>query len=497
MKTKHFAKHNRMACAIILCAAAVTGVHAQGYMSDAASSSAVNTRDPARQASTEIDAVVNNPAGTAFLEDGLHLSASGMLTFRNLEAYPKANPSQILKTNETRMLPALQVAFKKNRWTVSASFASEGGFGKMDMKDGSLVADKIINTLTDKVGAFSEVNEILQYNITMLNLFGNAVGMTDTGMSEEDKLSYISNNVNMTLYNWTTRIGAAFEINKHLSAYIGLKANYVSSKSDLGIKQFMYRPSTGERWSFSDYSNKIMSVINNLPNIDDEFYNSTNEILSEISDIVDNSDLSQSQITDIHGWGFAPIIGIDYKTEKLNFGAKYEFASHINAKGTSDFNIPAYLSVGMNWQTTRKLKLAAGGNVIFPVDKNISGNNKIKAAFDLSASATWEFNDKWLVSGGYTYGEEQLAVPEYVPLIINGFNHHKISLGTAFSPIKNLQINLGINTSFHQNINSVEINQNFENLYVNGEEYSISFKTESGYKFKPKVQIALGVNYKI
>lgn len=33
---------------------------------------ALVVRDPARQSSTEIDAVVYNPAGTAFLDDGFH-----------------------------------------------------------------------------------------------------------------------------------------------------------------------------------------------------------------------------------------------------------------------------------------------------------------------------------------------------------------------------------------------------------------------------------------
>ena len=57
---------------------------AQGYLSDMTGVNAVLSRDPARQASTEIDAVLTNPAGTAFLEDGFHFSLNVFPDFVNV-----------------------------------------------------------------------------------------------------------------------------------------------------------------------------------------------------------------------------------------------------------------------------------------------------------------------------------------------------------------------------------------------------------------------------
>lgn len=478
---------NRAACAALVCAAAL-GADAQGYISDAASSSAVLTRDPARQASTEIDAVVTNPAGTAFLEDGLHMSVSGMFAFRNIEADNIEAPSSILKTKEKSMLPALQLAYKKKRWTVSASFASEGGFGKRNLKDGSIFCDNFFDALSGDE-YFAGINDVFQENNVVVNLLGAMSGITDTGISGEDKISILSSGTDMTLYNWTTRLGVAFGINKNLSAYVGVKANYVSSTTDLDAYLGVYRPSTGEKWSYSDYSEKLTAVINSIPNIDDELKNSYKEIQEGTASLFDEAQVSPT--TDVHGWGFAPIIGIDYKLEKFNFGAKYEFASRINAKGTDNFDIPAYLSAGMGWQITQKWKLAAGGNVVFPTDDNISGSYKTKTAFDVSASATWDITDKWLISGGYTYGKLHMVYPESpFPIIpTTADTHHKVSFGAAFSPTGKLQVNLGM-SSYIYTISYLGTT----NVFINGEE---QFSYKAGYKYKPRVQIALGVNYRI
>ena len=48
-------------------------------------STATVVRDPARQSSTEIDAVINNPAGTAFLNDGWNLSLNGKLGYQSFD----------------------------------------------------------------------------------------------------------------------------------------------------------------------------------------------------------------------------------------------------------------------------------------------------------------------------------------------------------------------------------------------------------------------------
>lgn len=65
---------------------------AQGYLSDMTGVNAVLSRDPARQASTEIDAVLTNPAGTAFLEDGFHFSLNGMFAFRDVDVKDRETP---------------------------------------------------------------------------------------------------------------------------------------------------------------------------------------------------------------------------------------------------------------------------------------------------------------------------------------------------------------------------------------------------------------------
>lgn len=97
--------------------AGTANVVAQGYLSDMTTANAVLTRDPARQASTGIDAVITNPAGTALLEDGFHFSVNGIFSYQKIESTINES-SSVLHSHDTRILPAVQLAYKKNRWSV-------------------------------------------------------------------------------------------------------------------------------------------------------------------------------------------------------------------------------------------------------------------------------------------------------------------------------------------------------------------------------------------
>ena len=95
-------------------------------------------RNFARGASTDIDAVYSNPAGLAFLKkDGLHVSfnvqsASQERTITSTFAPFAANGGNVTKKFEgdasAPFVPSLQVAYKKNKWVFSGSFAVDRPF---------------------------------------------------------------------------------------------------------------------------------------------------------------------------------------------------------------------------------------------------------------------------------------------------------------------------------------------------------------------------------
>ena len=455
-------------------------VSAQGYLSDATASSAILTRDPARQASTEIDAVVTNPAGTAFINDGFHISLGGIFNYRDISATNTEKPSPTYYTKEMNILPTVQIAFKKNNWTVSASFASEGGFGNRKSPN-SIMAEKVLQNIDNTL--LEALDEALLGFRTIYSVASLVTDVPALNMADDDEFIYSSKNVNTHLHNWTIRLGGTYKFNEHLSAYVGVKANYVKNTADSEYGMAISRQSTGERFEYSDYFQQNIDIINNAQ-MDNELREAMVSSLSSLLGLDEQLNHVADANIKVTGWGFAPIIGIDYKIKNFNFGAKYEFASHINAKGTSEhFNVPASMSAGMKWQIIPKLSVAAGSNVFFATYNNINTSLSPSRAYDLSASGTFEFNEKWLVSAGYTFGHEHRTIPEFSAHVMPGnVNTHKFSFGGAYSPIENMRINLGASIYTHP--------YNYMASIDNG-----NVTMSAHYSYKPKVQIALGIDY--
>lgn len=476
MKTSYRRGNLVQMLSLVLCTMCGTlGTYAQGYLTDATNSNAVLTRDPARQASTEIDAVVTNPAGTAFMEDGLHLSASGIFSRRSISFYDMNLPSFVMDAKETRILPAVQVAYKKNEWAVSASFASEGGYGRRKSPDGDLFINGLLSAYA------GEINESFQEMNALLMLMNALNEVPDLNVSLEDNMIFESRNVKSKLYNWTTRLGMSYRINSNISAYIGLKAHYISSKQTALASLSVVRPSTGEKWLASDYSQNIIDALEraDFGDIDvREFQETITELTESLEAVSVESESSYDE------WGFAPVIGLDYTHENFNFGAKYEFPMKMNS-----MNLPAFMSVGLSWQALKKWKFAAGSNIVFATDKSIYTSNDVSAAYNISGSATFDINEKWLVSGGYTFSHEQLLGDDFsIPL--NVYDSHRISLGAAFRPIPKMQIDLGVSTT----VNGAEWMHISNNTgFVNNDK--VEFTRCGHYEFKPRVQVALGISY--
>lgn len=467
-------------CGLLTCLAMPIPVSAQGYLSDATASSAILTRDPARQASTEIDAVVTNPAGTAFINDGFHISLGGIFNYRDISATNTEKPSPTYYTKEMNILPTVQIAFKKNDWTVSASFASEGGFGNRKSPN-SIMAEKVLQNIDNTL--LEALDEALLGFRTIYSVASLVTDVPALNMADDDEFIYSSKNVNTHLHNWTIRLGGAYKFNEHLSAYVGVKANYVKNTADSEYGMAISRQSTGERFEYSDYFQQNIDIINNAQ-MDNELREAMVSSLSSLLGLDEQLNHVADANIKVTGWGFAPIIGIDYKIKNFNFGAKYEFASHIKAKGANNqhFNVPATMSVGMKWQIIPKLTMAAGSNVVFATYKSISSTATPSRAYDLSVSGTFEFNEKWLASAGYTFGKEQRTIPEFIADIMhNNVNTHKFSFGGAYSPIENMRINLGAS------------------IYNRPDNYITSITGDvtmaAHYSYKPKVQIALGIDY--
>ena len=102
-------------------------------------------RNPARDASIEIDAAYSNPAGVVFLSDGFHFSLNNQSAFQTRTITSTFAPfagnggsatKEYSAKTSAPVIPSFQAAYVKDRFAISGSFGVIGGGGKAVFKEG-------------------------------------------------------------------------------------------------------------------------------------------------------------------------------------------------------------------------------------------------------------------------------------------------------------------------------------------------------------------------
>ena len=283
-----------------------------------------------REASIGIDGVYYNPAGVAFMKDGHHLSLNLQTAWQTrtientypLFAYNVNNPSTNRKFKGEAfapVIPSVQYACNKNRWSFQGNFALSGGGGKCKFGDGLGSFEQVVanigllgNTLAPYLGGLLPTNpDITNPNAASNPAYANVGGY---GYSYD---SYMRGRQ----YYYGLSVGAAYRINDHLAVYAGVRGIYATCNYYGYVKNISFVGKGGAR----------------LP----------------LSSIVDPNDPASSDIelnTDQTGYGFTPMLGIDYKTGRWNFSAKYEFKTHMCLKnqGTVITPVSKLNNIGAN-----------------------------------------------------------------------------------------------------------------------------------------------------
>lgn len=352
--------------------------------------SASFVRNPARFASLSTDAIYFNPAGTAFFNEGWSFSANWQMIWQQRDAIDLTHNKKYDGKVYVPCMPTLFAAYKTGDWTFSGFFGMPGGGGKAEFDGGLPLFDNLIGGLGASLGSMSPVP------------------MTITGASQFESTQYL----------FALQLGAAYKINDNLSAYAGIRGNYISNNYQGTIKALTDIPA-------------IPGVLPNaMPGV---------EVMAV------NLDMDQS------GIAFAPIFGLDYKIGNFNFAAKYEFravttvendtkALDVKAgdlmtqlgmgdiiKGAADAKLgsylggfadgntlradaPAILTLAGSWQIIPRLQVMAGWNYYFDKDAKIEalmgGDNMRKLSrntIEYLCGAEFKVTDKFLVSAGIQY----------------------------------------------------------------------------------------------
>ena len=333
-------------------------------------------RNPARFASLDIDAVYFNPAGTAFLQDGFHLSANWQMVWQKRDAINLRNDQKHAGKIYVPCMPTIMGAFKTGDWTFSGFFGMPGGGGKAEFKDGLPSFGNMAQMMI--------IPQLEQGFMQQSQGYGQING-TSVGSQFES-----------TQYMFALQFGAAYKFNENFSAFAGVRANYISN----------------------NYNGNIYGALDAaVPNPATGAMVPT-EVKHSIS-----VDMDQS------GIAFAPIVGIDYKTGNFNFAAKYEFRAVTTVENETktpeiaaalptfaDGNklrndSPAMLSVAGSWQALPRLQVMAGWNYYFDKEATIESlldgsDNMQKLSHNTSEylfGAEYKLTEKFLVSAGIQF----------------------------------------------------------------------------------------------
>ena len=229
-------------------------------------------RNPARDAAIGLDGVYSNPAGVAFLSDGLHLGFNWQYAHQT-RTITSTNPlfalgakNNGLTTKEFEgvanapFIPSLQAAYNKNNWSFQFNFSVPGGGGKCEFDKGigsfETVVGSIASLLKDKSEEIN--NKFFQLNQSLQNFPVQLLDASVPNVTGYDVDGYMKGQQ----YYFGFQLGVARKINEHLSVYAGLRLLYGTASYEARLNNIRVMNGS-ESMTLPDYFMGVNNGFNN------------------------------------------------------------------------------------------------------------------------------------------------------------------------------------------------------------------------------------------
>jgi len=423
-------------------------------------------RNMARDGAIGIDGVYSNPAGVAFLTDGFHLSLNIQSAFQHRDittAYGKLflgninNPAEEHKYKgkaNAPVVPSLQAALNRGRWSFQFGFAIVGGGGKCTFDNG--------------LGSFEGV--VAQIPAALVA--AGATGITG-GYSYD---SYMRGRQ----YYWGFTLGTAYKVLDNLSVYGGLRVIYANANYFGYVKNIALQTSDGNTMPATQYfiaahdqyvaAAAKYSEAGMTEQAAD--YTAKADAMTKYAVATQDIELNCDQI----GWGVAPIIGIDWKAGKLNLASKFEFKTRLrlkneSANSASAANIemlaqfkdgesvagdmPALFTLGAQYEFTPKFRVMAGYHHFFDVDTKQFTKDDLGDTDEYLLGAEYDINDRLQVSAGVQRTDYDIK-PAHMNDISFSLDSWTWGLGIGYQVSKHAKVNIAYFESDYNDYNKSE-----------------------------------------
>ena len=498
-------KYQKTALAALLLAM-VTSTQAGGLLTNTNQNIAFN-RNFARVGAIGIDGVYFNPAGVAFLDQGFHLSLNFQNVYQTRQItsafsipafantpyeYPftlnggdKTDGSKFYEGKASvPILPSFQVAYNKDKWSFQAGFGLTGGGGKASFNEGLPSFERQIAILP------ALINQ-------QLPTFSTLLGQQETPATSYSMQSYMSGHQ----YNFGLQLGVAYKINENLSVFGGARFNYIYNKYEGNITNISADVNGNSQNLYEYFGSKAKLLTEKAaalqaqavaaktqadayqaqanaatdPTAKAQLQAAANQYAAGaqqasagakmVSAGADKLNSSKELVKDRYvevsqrGWGITPILGIDYRTGKWNFAARYEFTTKFNIENNTKRDdtqkyengvntpndIPGILALGAQYEVLKNLRVMAGYNHYFDKDARMDNNKQRFLKHntqEVLAGVEWDINPSVTVSAGGQRTLYGLGDGKYLTDLSFVTSSYSFGVGAKIKVAKNAHLNV-------------------------------------------------------
>ena len=498
-------KYQKTALAALLLAMA-TSTQAGGLLTNTNQNIAFN-RNFARVGAIGIDGVYFNPAGVAFLDQGFHLSLNFQNVYQTRQItsafsipafantpyeYPftlnggdKTDGSKFYEGKASvPILPSFQVAYNKDKWSFQAGFGLTGGGGKASFNEGLPSFERQIAILP------ALINQ-------QLPTFSTLLGQQETPATSYSMQSYMSGHQ----YNFGLQLGVAYKINENLSVFGGARFNYIYNKYEGNITNISADVNGNSQNLYEYFGSKAKLLTEKAAALQaqavaaktqaDAYQAQANaatdptakaqlqaaadqyaagaqqasagaKLVSAGADKLNSSkELVKDRYVEVsqRGWGITPILGIDYRTGKWNFAARYEFTTKFNIENNTKRDdtqkyengvntpndIPGILALGAQYEVLKNLRVMAGYNHYFDKDARMDNNKQRFLKHNTQeflAGVEWDINPSVTVSAGGQRTLYGLGDGKYLTDLSFVTSSYSFGVGAKIKVAKNAYLNV-------------------------------------------------------
>lgn len=446
---------NRKIALVVALATLVPGAVCAGGLQTNTNQNASFLRQMSQDGIIDITGLYANPAGTAFLMPGFHLSLNVQNTLQSrdittdfpLFAYNREipqTPHRFHGKAVAPVIPSIQASYNWERWSVNGAFALGGGGGKCEFDDGlgtfeALYAGQIYQNVVSQL-AGSIAPALMGQGMAQEQATAMAQQMAQQSFGGYDLNAYMKGRN----YQFHLTLGTTYKVLDNLSAFVGLRGIYATN----------------------NYNGWVSDV--------DAYYT------HPVSQQPVHQPLSQNSLdlnTDQVGFSITPVIGMDWQVDShWNLAFKYEAPTRLKLKNSSRMNaytaavaqtnavlgqfadgrkvredIPAILGAGAKYSPVDKVRLMAGWHYYFDKQAKKEGNKQDlidKGTMEFSAGAEYDVC-KWLtVSGSWQKTSYRVSDAFMNDLSFN-LSNNSMGLGVRVRLSEHCHADLGYMHSFY------------------------------------------------